>query len=375
MKKTLFYYWKYQILTVVFLVLSLTGTLFLVKLNQDNRNRATPTYNNYEDCRKEKGKVFCDNLFGLSTPTGANEELKLSYTECGKNGNPGAWCDACGGFCISMKSLTCDQAGIKKCGEYPVHGSTVTGVGSCTPPSGGQSCVCSGTNVCFINKGQCDNANHDGLCAVWELIGSPKTNEELKKSSTTTEKTVYYCKDRFLIENNNSCNTPAPANFDVSCYCGTIQIDRGNGFTTESMKCGCSPTPRPTRIPTSTPKPTSTPRPTRTPAPTRTPIPTRTSTPTLTPTGTRIPTSIPTYPPTETPTSTQTPTGTQAPTNTPTNTPVPTDTPVPTATPVYTAQGPSPTRIILPNSGFDFPIQALSVVGVITTLLGLLILL
>jgi hypothetical protein len=54
---------------------------------------------------------------------------------------------------------------------------------------------------------------------------------------------------------------------------------------------------------------------------------------------------------------------------------VPTGAPYPTDTPVYIAQGPSPTRIVLPNSGVEFPIQVLTVVGVITTLIGLLVLL
>jgi hypothetical protein len=91
----------------------------------------------------------------------------------------------------------------------------------------------------------------------------------------------------------------------------------------------------------------------------------------MTPTGTQAPTETPTSTPTptETPIPTNTPTGVIIPTNTPT------DTPIPTETPVYIAEGPSPTRIVLPNSGVEFPIQALTVIGIITTLLGYLILL
>ena len=121
-------------------------------------------------------------------------------------------------------------------------------------------------------------------------------------------------------------------------------------------------------FPTS-PTPSSTPTPTRTPTPTQTP--TDTPTPTMTPTGTQAPTETPTSTPTptETPIPTNTPTGVIIPTNTPT------DIPIPTETPVYIAEGPSPTRIVLPNSGVEFPIQALTVIGIITTLLGYLILL
>jgi hypothetical protein len=39
------------------------------------------------------------------------------------------------------------------------------------------------------------------------------------------------------------------------------------------------------------------------------------------------------------------------------------------------AQGPSPTRIVLPEAGVDFPAKTLSIVGIIVTLLGFLILL
>jgi len=108
---------------------------------------------------------------------------------------------------------------------------------------------------------------------------------------------------------------------------------------------------------------TSTPGPTVTPGPTSTNTPTATATPTETPAD-------------DSPTPTQTPTDTPVPTSTPTpdlsvtNTPAPTDIPVPTNT-----IGPSPTRIILPNAGVDFPVKALGLVGVIITLFGFLILL
>ncbi|MBU1088608.1 hypothetical protein KKA02_01885, partial [Patescibacteria group bacterium] len=70
-------------------------------------------------------------------------------------------------------------------------------------------------------------------------------------------------------------------------------------------------------------------------------------------------------------TPTNTPTGTPQPTSTPTNTPTNT----PTDTPVYIAQGPSPTRIVLPDAGVDFPTKGLMIFGSIVSLLGLLILL
>lgn len=354
----------YAIFGVAFLLLSLAGAIYLSFQNADTQKKATNKI--CADIGDPKARQACADANGgdMNAPIeGTNETLKLSQSECGKNGNPGAWCDACGGFCTSMKTMTCDQAGIKKCNEYPVHGSTVTGVGSdCAPPAGGQSCTCGSTNtkVCFINTGKCTTPQNDGLCDVWKLIGSPQTTEELNGKTSTVGDTIYYCKDRFLVENNNSCNTPAPANFNINCYCGTIQVDRGNGFTTESMSCNCDKPEKPTRTPTPTNKPTNTPTGTRT--PTRTPTPTFiiiTDTPAPTPTGTYIPTDTPV----------------------PTNTPVPTSTPTgvwssPTPSPTTNiAEGPSPTRIILPISGVEFPAQALTIIGGIATLLGFLILL
>lgn len=186
------------------------------------------------------------------------------------------------------------------------------------------------------------------------------------------------------------------------------------------------------RQPTSPPAATSTPIPTATRIPSATPTGTRV--PTLTPTATRVPSSTPTPTrgPTSTPGPSQTPTSTPRPTSTPhslscgdttcnqenhqcqeglvcltlsngsyrctmpeyqdacyanpstssccqapapTTTTRPTSTPKPTSTPVYIAQGPTPTRIVLPNAGFDLPIKGLTIVGTIVTLLGLLILL
>lgn len=91
------------------------------------------------------------------------------------------------------------------------------------------------------------------------------------------------------------------------------------------------------------------------------------SSPTPTPTGTLSPTP--------TPTPTNTPTPTDIPTPVPTNTSVPASTPMPTDTPAYVAEGPTPTRIILPVVGVDFPAKILTIVGSIITLLGFLILL
>jgi len=153
-------------------------------------------------------------------------------------------------------------------------------------------------------------------------------------------------------------------------YCGTQQLDV---YYTDKDPCSvdyvdddCTPAPTNTPVPTNTPKPTAT----STPKPTNTPKPTATSTPK--PTNTPKPTATSTPKPTNTPQPTSTPVP-------PTNTPQPTNTPIPpTNTPVPTqviAEEPTPTRIILPKSGVEFPSQFLGIIGGIITLLGFLILL
>ncbi len=146
-------------------------------------------------------------------------------------------------------------------------------------------------------------------------------------------------------------------------YCGTQQLDvyyPGSSCWVDYVDDDCTPAPTNTPVPTNTPKPTAT----STPKPTNTPKPTATSTPK--PTNTPQPTSTP-IPPTNTPVP---PTNTPVP---PTNTPIPpTNTPVPTQ---VIAEEPTPTRIILPKSGVEFPSQFLGIIGGIITLLGFLILL
>jgi hypothetical protein len=143
------------------------------------------------------------------------------------------------------------------------------------------------------------------------------------------------------------------AKWDENLPAGTYEIT----FLGNTEVCTIVNSPTPT--PTCTPNPTSTP--TNSPAPTNTPVPTNTSTPTQTPTGTLTPTKIPT--------STSTPTGTPNPSSTPTTTLSPTSTSRPSA-PTAT-----PTVIVLPQSGIEFPTQGLTIIGIIVTLIGFLVLL
>lgn len=387
---------SYAIYGVVFLFLSLVGAIYLSFQNADSRNLATVT--RCEDYGSPKARQQCAAENGGDMKALINKGNEI--IACKNNGKD-IFCDGCGGFCISGVTKTCDQAILAKCGEYPTRGSTITGIGDCTPSSAGVKCSCgvANTQVCFSNKNidapdnGCNRTDGNSLCDVWKNFGQPKTQAELDNNSSTSPSTLYFCPNRFLGQDGSNCTTAPPAGFNKSCYCGTIQMDTGNGFKSESMSCGCDEKTKDEKKPT----------PTRTPTATRTPTPTfviTTDTPTPTPTGTYIP---------------------------PTNTPVP-----PTATPVmivhgcgytpcdnggnpcgsglvcitannsnqycslpqytgtcainpgyagccteveYVVSGPSPTRIILPVSGFNFPAQALTIVGGITTLLGFLILL
>lgn len=101
-----------------------------------------------------------------------------------------------------------------------------------------------------------------------------------------------------------------------------------------------TPTNTPTPTGTLTPTPTGTLTPTPTPSPTLTPTPSPTRTPTPTPTRTPTPTL------TFTPTPTQAPTATA--TMTPTNTPIPTATSTPSATATFTPTQMPPTATLIP---------------------------
>ncbi|MFA7301399.1 MAG: hypothetical protein WC069_03750 [Candidatus Shapirobacteria bacterium] len=397
----------YAIFGVVFLFLSLIGAVYLSLQNADSRNQAANgRVVNCEDLGSPSARQRCaaENGGDMKAPITSSNEI----VPCGQGA---IQCGGCGGFCISGATKTCDQAILEKCGEFPTRGANITGIGAdCKAASYGAKCTCGSTTVCFDSKNYdtavkdngCNRTDGMGLCDVWQNFGAPKTPQELAGNVSTATSTTYYCPGRFLGQDGSSCTTAPKAGFNINCYCGTIQIDTpGVGFHSESMKCGCDEKDTPPNTPS-----------------TGTPIPTRTPTPTFI-----IVTDTPS----------PTPTGTRAPTETPTNTPIPTNTPVPTSTPVPTnlgcgytpcdnsgkqcssglvcitannsgqycslpqftgtcatnpgytgcctapgvtdTQGPSPTRIILPVSGFEFPIQALTLIGGITTLLGFLILL
>ena len=334
----------YPSLSIVFMILAIVGGMVLLKQSQDLRNLAT-------DLREA-------SLYPSVTPEvtaaqckGANQACS-SDSECCNSGSVGGFtCVAAAG-----QSRTCQQAS----DTYSCPGSTCSRYDGyhCSALTNGQ---CTGTNNRATNLGS------------WAAA-------------------VAYA---------NGCGQA-----DTVCAGGSREGQTCGGFQVFNNNCGTqtitnppAATPTTPQTVTITPTATVTPTGTRTPTATNTPIPTTTSTPSPTststpqPTSTTVPTATATPQPTDTPvptaTATPQPTGTTAPTAT--ATPQPTSTTVPTSVPTSTtssvqatstpgsssnlAEGPSPTRIVLPNAGVDFPLTGLTIVGAIITLLGLLVLL
>lgn len=306
---------KYRVLSILFLSLSLIGVMVLVKKNQDNRNLAV--INDNSIC--SSGQKLCQkNRQGNNTGF---------LCKCLTSLDPNDW------QCTTQDLSACP-----------------TSSGSTDPTSGTyDGCKVNGVVVGTIN-GRCITAvSGKSLPQMWKYNCPGRT--DLAGGCQQNEQVIPAGSSSVCFENN---------------FCGSQQIDSDiwqDCFMSVVDKCSTPTQPLSQVHPTNTPIPTSTPRPSIT--------PTITPRPTLTLTPTPSPTSTPTLTPT--PSSTPTPGPSSTPTPGPTSTPVPpTNTPLPTK---YIAEGPSPTRIILPESGVEFPSQMLTIFGGIITLLGFLILL
>lgn len=417
----------YALFGVLFLLLSLGGAVYLVYQNADNRKQAAIGVKSAYDLKQEAAQIAkleqkvqdAAQIAADKNQTGgskaANDKLAAAQavldaakkasggvvgTDAGSCVKPNIWCAGCGGFC-SDGSQICDAAITAKCGEMPQRGGNYV-----LKPSTGCSgtyyyeCNCSTGSYCFdrgtgTNGEQCNPSTNDGLCAV-AGITAPVVGGAPAGTTNT-----YYCPGQFIGEAgaSQSCTTLPKAGFNINCYCGTIQIDTiGAGFKSQSMKCGCASNnvdvstqtvTTATKIPTPTfVITTDTPAPT----PTGTYIPTNTPTPT-TPVITNTPTPIPTiaylgcgYTPCDTTgkicnsgltcvTANNSNQYCSLPQYVNTCKTNPGYAGCCTAPDTKITEGPSPTRIILPISGVEFPSQALTIIGGIATLLGFLILL
>ncbi|MDD3998481.1 MAG: hypothetical protein PHR98_00040 [Candidatus Shapirobacteria bacterium] len=327
---------KYGIFSILFLFLSLLGSLYLVKMNQDNRKYALDTY-----------RVDPPNITFTS-----NKSVKLFFTTKITNNS----------FIIKLQNINNSNDIITlSTGNSPMPINT-THIFSNILTTGS-----SPATYRLSVKASRDLSNAYG----WV---NPNSGETCGKNNSTIVP---------IGDDINRAQQEADGPFQIQCWADAIIPDdtQDYDFNDWLMIFGyekpieISPTPTNTPVPTATgtPKPTNTPVPTATnipkPTATNTPVPTATNTPAPTATGTPKPTNTPV----PTATSTPKPTATGTPQPTATNTPIPpTNTPLPTQ---VIAQGPSPTRIILLESGIEFPSQILTIFGGIITLLGFLILL
>ena len=316
---------KYGILSIIFLLFSLLGGIFLVKRNQDNRNQAATG----DKC--SSGQQLCQK------------------NSSGKN--TGFLCK-----CLTVLDPNDWQCTTKDLNTCPTESGS-TDATSGTYKSG---CTVNGVVVGTITGRCIQSVSGHTLPQMWKYTCPGRT--DLAGGCQQNEQVIPAGSSSVCFENN---------------FCGSQQIDSDDWescfISVVDSNCTAPTQPvtqsNPTSVPTLTPtkKPSSTPTPTLTPTkiPTSSPVPTNTPVPTSTP----IPSSTPT--PTSGPTLTPGPSST--PTPGPSSTPVPpTNTPIPTS---VIAEGPSPTRIILPESGVEFPSQMLTIFGGIITLLGFLILL
>ena len=159
----------------------------------------------------------------------AVDAVKITRAKCDEAG--GAWCDACGGFCNLSKDKGCHQLQIAYCGEYPTYGASLVDCDGkeaqkCNCPGQGDKCF-DRTGYCGDEPGLSQQTRDTALCAAATLI----TND------TSTVTNYYYCPGKFTDVIKGCSIEGKPPN--PSCYCGTVQVDGPNGFSTSTMKCGC----------------------------------------------------------------------------------------------------------------------------------------
>lgn len=160
----------------------------------------------------------------------------------------GVYCAGCGGFCNISSNRGCNDLQVAKCGEYPTYGANWTKAVNGQCPAGfGKKCNCGTSDYCFSSDGYCGNevgqASQDtldhGLCQITD--DPTKQGDGIADRINDGEGTeIYFCANRFEDLAAGCQDQLVGSNFDLSCFCGTVQIDRpGRGFESKTMKCGC----------------------------------------------------------------------------------------------------------------------------------------
>lgn len=234
---------KYGILSIIFLLLSLTGGLYLVKNIQDTRNRAETGC--WATCNCSCGLTFC------ADPNGRGCHYEC-LDKCGEISNYGSFTDSpCDQVTATAKCLTAKSGTMDVVNHYKCPGLVSI------PAAGCSSNVTTFRNVTSV-------CVDESLCGVQQIDYQNCFVSYLKICKTPTDTPT----DTPRSPTNTPTLTPRPT-------------------ATSTPRPTATPTPGPSSTPTPTNLPTSTP----TPGPTSTPTPGPTSTP-VPPTNTPVPTDV-----------------------------------------------------------------------------------
>ncbi len=132
-----------SLIAVGFLTLSLVAIVVTVSdplKKQFTKSSASSGNSCFDKCRKEKGRVYCNNQCGTSVapPSGksvTNSEIAPQNSKTACDNAKNAWCAGCGGFCITAQTKTCNQMQLERCGQ------AASTIGGCTPELANQCVV------------------------------------------------------------------------------------------------------------------------------------------------------------------------------------------------------------------------------------------
>ena len=264
---------------MLLLLIALPVAVYYVSQSEslnDIRNRAALSC--FDSCHKEKGTKVCNTKCGTNVvvtpkPKPGEEEV----TGCGAGSFP---CAACGGFCVTGKSKTCNQVAAVRCPEEPVQLGIV-------------KCVKSGTTWVADPSMNYSNATGPGAIgvvngeSVWTQVNT-QCGRQMTDGGFANGTEKYLCKVGVKGYTQGSCtaNNGVPFTGNLGCFCGVVQVDTASGHQSFSSTCGCASETTTTSTSTNTPVPTDTNTPTPTNTLTQTPTHTSSPTPTNTPTAT-----------------------------------------------------------------------------------------
>lgn len=161
----------------------------------------------------------------------------------------GVYCAGCKGFCNISKDRGCNDLQVAKCNELPQYGANWVKAtnGSC-PGGYSKKCNCGTSDYCFDKEGYCGNETGPGVSqdtldhGLCQITDDPKKQGDgiADKINDGTGTEIFFCANRFDNLSAGCQDQLVGSDFNLNCYCGTVQIDKpGQGFETKSMQCGC----------------------------------------------------------------------------------------------------------------------------------------